>query len=232
MSDPQHLEVAKINQALLGSAQTGDFRAVERLLALGADANVKTSDGDPALILAAGAHWSIDDADALKTVNALLAKGADVNAKGANGGTALIGAAHSDRIEVARALIAKGAQLNAVDKWGGTALKASEGNEVHDFLVKAGAVDPPPPSLSQLPDLAALRADAVKFQAMIDDESLKPASRDVVRSFKAVTDNLIAALVLARDCEALRAAEPTLLPGTYRLYPSGELSRAVATQCR
>jgi hypothetical protein len=50
--------------------------------------------------------------------------------------------------------------------------------------------------------------------------------------WKTVGDNLISAKILARDCESLRAVEKTLQPGVYNLYPSGNLSPPVATECK
>ena len=68
---------------LMIAAEKGDTKAVQALLAKGADVNAKRADGYTSLMFAAGSGST-------ETVQALLAQGADVDAKRADGYTALM----------------------------------------------------------------------------------------------------------------------------------------------
>lgn len=72
-----------MSKELLGAIVAGDAGKVEALLASGADANARDSEGVTALMLAA-------NAGNLEMVKALLAAGADVSATDAAGWTALM----------------------------------------------------------------------------------------------------------------------------------------------
>jgi hypothetical protein len=53
-----------------------------------------------------------------------------------------------------------------------------------------------------------------------------------LRSFKTITENLISAKILAVDCDQLRAAESTLLPGRYNLYPTRDPLHPTPVDCK
>ena len=91
-------------QALMQAIQHNDAASVSRLIASGADPNVKDADGAPALMLATLF------ADAA-CVEQLLKQGADPNQADAAGATALMWAMPD--IQKARVLIAHGANVNA-----------------------------------------------------------------------------------------------------------------------
>jgi ankyrin repeat protein len=111
-----------VGQRLISAAQKGHFKAVEALLAKGADVNVKDKElGQTALMWAAQEGYT-------KIVEALLAKGADLNAKNkngfsTNGQTALMMAAGMGHTKTVEALLAKCVDVNIKDdKLGKTAL--------------------------------------------------------------------------------------------------------------
>lgn len=117
-------------QTLMGAIDAGEAGAVASLLEAGADANARSSGGEPALMRAAAKGR-------LEVVGALLERGADVNAARPDGMTALTLAAFFGHAEVVRALVEAGADVSARDRRGQTALNwaASKGNaEVVRFL--------------------------------------------------------------------------------------------------
>ena len=126
----------KLDLELLDAAEKGDKKAVEKLLAEGADVNAKVGIlGDTALIHAsANGHMEIAEL--------LIAKGADMNAKDENGWTALMWASSQGYKETAELLIAKGADVNAKDNDGWTPLMSASKQgrtEIIELLKKHGA---------------------------------------------------------------------------------------------
>ncbi len=94
----------KLPMPLIIAASNGKLKAVEFLLARGADVNVRDkSNGATALIVAAREGH-------LQVVDLLLKKGADVNASDSAGNTALTEALRNQRIGVANLLKRQGAK--------------------------------------------------------------------------------------------------------------------------
>ena len=97
---------------LLKAVFNQDARRVQALLDGGADPNLKTSIGNPILMVAAQkGNASI--------VQALLDKQADPNARNPEGATALIAAVETDHVEAVRVLLAHGANVDAAYQMGG-----------------------------------------------------------------------------------------------------------------
>lgn len=91
--------------ALCNAANAGQLRVATFLLEHGTDANVKRSNGDAPIVLAAiGGQKSM--------VELLLARGADVNARSANGATALLAATENNYKAVVQTLLAHKADVN------------------------------------------------------------------------------------------------------------------------
>lgn len=113
--------------ALPLAAGCGDIEMVALLLERGADVNGKCSNGDTALVRAAG-DW--DDVVAL-----LLKKGAAVDIRGEDDYTPLMCAVASGNKKAAVLLLRNGASLNEKASDGETALTlAFEHEEIHDLL--------------------------------------------------------------------------------------------------
>ena len=104
--------------AALGNAR----KAVEALIARGADVNAKNDIGETPLFYAAQRNSH----DAAKL---LIERGADVNAKDKHGGTPLHEAAFSNYLDVAKLLIDRGAAVNAKDDGGYTPLDEAWDND-------------------------------------------------------------------------------------------------------
>ena len=103
---------------LLEAARGNDIKAVQWLLANGAEVNAKREDGWTPLHFAASQNAS-------EVVNVLLANGAEVNAKDYGGDTPLRFAAFFDAFEAVEILLANGAEVNAKDNYGGTPLHSA-----------------------------------------------------------------------------------------------------------
>src|SRR5262249_37495481 len=101
--------------ALLMLVGGGDVTQARTLLEEGADANARSKDGKPVLLLAVEGYGEA-------IVPLLVAKGADVDATDSAGQTALMVAADKYSIEVVKLLLAHGAKINASDEEGNTAL--------------------------------------------------------------------------------------------------------------
>ena len=120
--------------AVIAAAQKGHLEAVRTLIAAGASADSKTTDGLTGLIQAAQAgHTSV--------VILLIEAGATVNAKRKDGATALIGAAQNGHTDVVLELLHGKADVAAATQYGVTALLAASlyGHAgVVEALIKAG----------------------------------------------------------------------------------------------
>ncbi|MFH1113810.1 MAG: ankyrin repeat domain-containing protein [Pseudomonadota bacterium] len=118
---------------LMGAIYKGDLKAVERLLAGGADANARDQSGWTALMRAA-------ESGRPDIVRLLLDNGADVALKSECGWTALIQAVSGGHQEAARLLLERGADINARDHGGVTALMDAVNHpEMVELLLDNGA---------------------------------------------------------------------------------------------
>jgi ankyrin repeat protein len=105
----------------LRAAQSGDVTLMRVLLAHGADPKIPTTNGDTALIVAAGVGWvegvtyEWSEADNLEAVKMCLDLGLDIDLRDADGRAALHGAAHKGRNSVIQLLVSRGATLDAHD---------------------------------------------------------------------------------------------------------------------
>jgi ankyrin repeat protein len=122
-------------ESLIEVVRKGRQGTLKRLLATGADANVKRMGGTTALMFAA------KDGN-VEIVKALLDAGAKPNTTDSDGDTALIYAALDGRVDAARALLEAGADLNSKNNKGQTALMSAAmrgRNETAKALLEAGA---------------------------------------------------------------------------------------------
>jgi ankyrin repeat protein len=106
----------------LRAAQSADVTVMKLLLEHGANPKIATSNGDTALMVAAGIGWvdgitfEWSEAENLEAVKMCLELGIDPNITDGDGRTALHGAAHKGRNDVVRLLVDHGAKLDARDK--------------------------------------------------------------------------------------------------------------------
>ncbi len=101
---------------LMRAAKKGDYEAVRRLLAEGADVEQSDQKGRTAVMLAAGSGN-------VKVIKALLEAGAKPNRLGPRGWTALFVAVVNGKTDCVRALLAGGADVNVQDQTGQTPLQ-------------------------------------------------------------------------------------------------------------
>ena len=120
------------NTALMMATSDGHTTLVEKLLAAGADPDMKNQSGRTALMMAA-----LCDYPAI--VEKLLDAGADPNIKDTYGVTALKMAASSSHITVVEKLLSAGAQPNIKAKDGWTALMMADHPVIVEKLLDAGA---------------------------------------------------------------------------------------------
>ena len=105
----------------LRAAQSGDLALMKLFLAHGADPKITTSNGDTALMVAAGIGWvegvtfEWSETDNLEAVKMCLDLGIDPSLANKDGRTALHGAAHKGRNEVVQLLVDRGAKLDTQD---------------------------------------------------------------------------------------------------------------------
>jgi uncharacterized protein len=120
---------------LVQAATKGDVRAVERLLAEGADINTQDDAGRTALC-AASSYGS------LKIVDILLRHGADVHSKDNAGWTALHFVCYTHDIAIVKMLLEEGANTNAKDNAGMTPLHVASTTSVSGkYKLKTGKTD-------------------------------------------------------------------------------------------
>ena len=121
---------------LMRAARAGDVAVMKILLDHGADAALKTSDGNTALLFAAGVGYRDKntrgtEAGALEAVKlALSTPGADFNQKNARGETVLHGAADRGADTIVQYLIERGSPLNVKSSRGFTPLDYAMGKQV------------------------------------------------------------------------------------------------------
>ena len=105
----------------LRAAQSSDLPLMKLFLTHGADPKIATSNGDTALMVAAGIGWvegvtfEWSEKDNLEAVKMCLDLGIDPNFANKDGRTALHGAAHKGRNDVVQLLVDRGAKLDAHD---------------------------------------------------------------------------------------------------------------------
>jgi len=102
---------------IFGALKPGNEEALKKLIASGADLNVKGPLGTPLAVASVYGNTA--------SVTLLINGGANVNAAGNDGGTALHAAAFMCRTDIVKALLAKGANVNARKHDGQTALSTS-----------------------------------------------------------------------------------------------------------
>ena len=115
--------------ALLWAAYWNDEKAVEALLAAGANVNASNRDGFTALSQACTNGNP-------RMVEALLKAGADANSFQAEGQSALMTAARAGNAEVVKALLEHGAEVNAKESWRGQTALMWATAENHPDVVK------------------------------------------------------------------------------------------------
>ncbi len=161
-------EPAPPEPPLIQAIQRGDLGDVQALLQQGADPRVTSTQGTPALRMAAGlghvrivealldagmeVDFAQDDGDTplmeaatrgqVEVARLLLQRGADIHVRSDQGITPLISAAMFGSIPIVKMLLQAGAQVNSEDEQGNTALKwaATQGHsEVAELLLAHGA---------------------------------------------------------------------------------------------
>lgn len=79
--------------------------------------------------------------------------------------------------------------------------------------------------------LRMYQASSAKFDQSIVDAKYGVAGTKHVLVTKQMVDNFISATVIAKDCDALLAASPTLRPGKYTVYPEGTVNKPSEVIC-
>jgi uncharacterized protein len=120
---------------LMRAARAGDAPVMRILLGHGADPALKTTDGNTALLFAAGVGYRDKntrgtEAGALEAVKLALGAGLDLSQQNARGETALHGAADRGADTIVQYLIERGSALNAKSKRGLTPLDYAMGKQV------------------------------------------------------------------------------------------------------
>jgi uncharacterized protein len=117
--------------AFVRAAQSGDVELMKLLLARGADPKIATTNGDTALMVAAGIGWvegvtfEWSPAQTLEAVRMCLDLGLDPNQRDNDGRAALHGAAHKGSNAVVRLLVDRGAKLDMPDNGGRDTISGS-----------------------------------------------------------------------------------------------------------
>jgi uncharacterized protein len=157
---------------LIGAASTNDIALIKLLIELGADPQLKTTDGTSALLAAAGVGVDApeeaagSEPESMEAIEILVKLGLDVNAVDKNGETAMHGAAYRNHPKVVQLLADRGAKIdvwNRKNKTGLTPIVIAEGHRpginfrpspetvaaLHRVMIAAGMTPPeptPPPA--------------------------------------------------------------------------------------
>jgi ankyrin repeat protein len=147
---------------LMRAARAGDTAAIRLLLGAGADATLKTKDGNTAFMFAAGVGYRDkntrgSEADALESVKIFVNAGADVRQRNSREETALHGAADRGADTIVQFLVDRGAELNVKSKQNFTPLDVAMGKS---SLLQLPV--PKPTTVALLKKLGALEAKDVK----------------------------------------------------------------------
>lgn len=145
--------------ALFAAMYARDLEAFRAALAAGANANARSDNGVPVLVLTAQAK------DGAPFVAALVDAGALVNVRPVNGTTPLIAAVESGNVESVRKLLSAGANVTLADHIKRTPLQVASGwkhPEITRILLDAGA-PPDPRALA----MAALAGGAEQVKALL-----------------------------------------------------------------
>jgi ankyrin repeat protein len=207
-------EPKKDDANIVDAARKGDMKEIERLIAAGADVNMKGPGNRTALHYVA-AWGRKEDAELL------ISKGADVNAKDGNGQTPLHNAAYSGRKGAVEPLISKGADLYAKDNKGKTPLDIATSRGHRTFVVTFYTKTEP----SNPADEAAFTEVARSYRTA----TVKPTLPEEARKFKVQAEYAFSKKdfdgAVARYKEALDVA-PWWPEGHFnRALILGELSR-------
>jgi hypothetical protein len=97
------------------------------------------------------------------------------------------------------------------------------------FSVFAGTMSPAATTDSKV--LNTYKASSAKFDGYIRDGKYGTAGGKYAARYKQIIDNTISATVLAKDCNELLAAAPTLRPGKYTVYPDRKRSNPQVVTC-
>src|SRR5262249_18845512 len=146
---------------LMRSARSGDAAVMRLLLEKGANPILTTTDGNNALMFAAGIGWRDkytrgSDEEALEALKITVQAGGDIRETNKRGETALHGAAFRGSDVIVQYLVEHGADVNAKSKTGSTPLDAAIGKNgiqlpvPHDstiaLLKKFGGIEGKPDS--------------------------------------------------------------------------------------
>ena len=117
---------------LMRAARAGDGEVMRLLLKAGADPNLKTKEGNTAMMFAAGVGYrdkqtTGTEAEALDALKIALDLGQDINQANGRGETALHGAAGRGADTIVQYLVDHGANLNTESRTGSTALDVAMG---------------------------------------------------------------------------------------------------------
>lgn len=117
---------------LMRAARAGDGEVMKLLLAAGADLNLKTKDGNTAMLFAAGVGYrdkqtTGTEAEALDALKITLENGQDIQQTNSRGDTALHGAASRGADTIVAYLVEHGAKIDAESRSGQTPLDVAMG---------------------------------------------------------------------------------------------------------
>lgn len=131
------MDSTAMGQELISAAERGDLRALEQLIAGGADLDARDDRGRTAALAATHAGHA-------EAVRALAAAGADLNLRDQRQDNVLLYAGAEGLLEIVRVALAAGANTRITNRFGGTALipAADRGHvEVVELLLTESDVD-------------------------------------------------------------------------------------------
>ncbi|MDY6786618.1 MAG: ankyrin repeat domain-containing protein, partial [candidate division WOR-3 bacterium] len=131
MGKLSHRKLSSAEELLFKYVKDDKVRAVQELMKLGVDANVRDKKGDTPLFFVRSAAMT----------ELLLERGADVNAIGLNNDTPIFTAGRygGDRAGIIKLLISAGAKVNFMNASGENPLFTAKSLEVVNMLIEAGA---------------------------------------------------------------------------------------------